>query len=215
LSDPDRCREPSFKSFDFEYRPMLSLAPSRTQLFLSAKTSTSIPAGNRVVLDALVQATLDPQVRSLNFVQTATVEATQVALEAIVVVRDDGRYYLDVLEARPARDLDAEGLALIALGRLDLKRLTLTSADIRKEPRFTNANTVWQYRMHPVGIAMRLKVLTVLQDEGPLRLGCLLKRIDIGRDPAPATMAMACSDLIELDLASQALGPATIVRSRT
>jgi hypothetical protein len=213
LFDPDRCRELPFKSFDFEYRPMLSQTPSR--LFLSAKTSTSIPAGSRIVLDALVQATLDPQVRSLGFVQTATVGAAQVALETIVVVRDDGRYYLDVVEARPVRGVEAEGLALIALRRLDLKALTLTSADIRKEPGFTNANTVWRYRMNPVGIVMRLKVLTVLLDEGPLRLGCLLKRIDVGRDPAPPIMAMACSDLIELDLASQALGPATIVRSRT
>jgi hypothetical protein len=194
---------------------MLSQAPSRTELFLSAKTSTSIPAANRVVHDALVQATLDPQVRSLNFVPAAVVEATQVALEAIVVVRDDGRYYLDVVEARPVRDVEAEALALIALGRLGLAALTLTAADIRREPRFANAKAVWEYRMHPVGIAMRLKVLTALQEDGPMQLGCLLKRIDIGRDPAPAIMAMACSDLIELDLASRALGPATIVRSRT
>jgi hypothetical protein len=194
---------------------MLSHALPRTDLFLSAKTSTSIPAANRVVRDALIQATLDPQVRSLDFVQTATVEATQVALKAIVVVRDDGRYYLDVIEARPVRDLEAEGLALIALRRLDLKPLTLTGAEIRKEPRFANAKSVWQYRMHPVGIVMRLKILTVLQEDGPLRLGCLLKRIHAVRDPVPAVMALACSDLIELDLVSQPLGPSTIARSRS
>jgi hypothetical protein len=194
---------------------MLSQAPRRSDLFISAKTSTAVPARITVVREALIQATLDPQVRSLDFVPTATVEATQIALRAIVVVRDDGRYYLDITEARPLRDVEAEGLALIALDRLDLKPLTLTSADIKREPRFANAKSVWEYRMHPVGIVMRLKILTVLQEESPIRLGCLLKRIHAARDPAPAVMALACSDLIELDLVSQPLGPSTIARSRS
>jgi hypothetical protein len=60
-----------------------------------------------------------------------------------------------------------------------------------------------------------LKVLTVLQEDGRLPLGCLLERIHAARDPAPAVMAMACSDLLELDLVSPALGPSTIVRSRS
>jgi hypothetical protein len=69
--DADRCREPSFS--DFEYRKMLSNAAPRTDLFISSKTSTAIPARHALVRDALVQATLDPQVRSLEFIPTATV----------------------------------------------------------------------------------------------------------------------------------------------
>jgi hypothetical protein len=34
------------------------------------------------------------------------------------------------------------------------------------------------------------------------------------RDPNPAVMALACSDLIELDLVSRRLGPQTIARAR-
>lgn len=34
------------------------------------------------------------------------------------------------------------------------------------------------------------------------------------RDPSPAVMALACSDLIELDLISAPLGPQTIARAR-
>jgi hypothetical protein len=210
--DADRCREPSRP--DFEYDPMLSTAP-RADLFISAKTTTAIPALHPLVRDALVQASLDPQVRALEFVPTAMVEAAQVALQAIVVVRDDGRFHLDVVDARRVRDIDEEGLALIALGRLGLVPLTLTAADIKREPRFANARAVWAYRLHPVGIEMRLRILTVLQEDGPLPLGCLLKRVRTVRDPAPAVMALACSDLIELELVSRPLGPATMVRSRT
>jgi hypothetical protein len=186
----------------------------RTDLFISAKTSTAIPARNALVRDALIQFSLDPQVRAIEFIPTTAVDATQVALKAIIIVRDDGRFYLDVVEARPVRDVETEGLALIALDRLDLKPITLTSADIKREPRFANARAVWAYRLHPVGISMRMKVLTLLQEDGPLPLGCLLKRINASRDPAPAVLAMACSDLIELDLLSQPLGPLTIARSR-
>jgi hypothetical protein len=194
---------------------MLSQAAPRSDLFISAKTSTAIPVRVPVVRDAMVQASLDPQVRSLDFIQTANVAATQIALKAIVVVRDDGRFHLDIVEARPVRDVETEGLALIALDRLGLAPLTLHAADIRREPRFANAKAVWQYRMYPVGIAMRLKVLTVIEEDGPLALGCLLRRIDASRDPAPAIMAMACSDLVEIDLVSRPLGPSTIVRSRS
>lgn len=193
---------------------MLSQAAPRADLFISAKTTTAIPARHTLIRDALVQASLDPQVRSLEFVPAATVETTQVAVKAIVIIRDDGRFFLDVVEARQVRDVELEGLALIALDRLGLSPLTLTAADIKREPRFANARAVWEYRMHPVGIAMRLKVLTALQEDGPLPLGCLLKRINAARDPAPAIMALACSDLVELDLVTRPLGPLTIVRSR-
>lgn len=193
---------------------MLSQAAPRADLFISAKTTTAVPARHPLVRDALVQASLDPQVRTLEFVQSTVVNATQVALQAIVVVRDDGRFHLDVVEARPVRDVEVEGLALIALDRLGLAPLTLTAADIKREPRFANAKSVWAYRLHPVGIAMRLKILSVLQEDGPMPLGCLLKRIPSTRDPAPAVMALACSDLVELDLISRPLGPSTIARSR-
>jgi hypothetical protein len=212
--DADRCREPSFRRSDFEYRNMLSQTAPRADLFISSKTSTAIPARHALVRDALVQATLDPQVRSLEFVPTAVVGATQIALKAIVIVRDDGRYYLDVVEARQVRDVEAEGLALIALDRLGLAPLTLTAADIRREPRFANSKAVWEHRLHPVGISLRMKILGVLGEDGPMMLARLLSSIQSDRDPSPAVMALACSDLVELDLVTRPLGPATIARSR-
>jgi hypothetical protein len=62
---------------------------------------------------------------------------------------------------------------------------------------------------------MRMQILSVLQEDGPLQLGCLLQRVRAIQDPAPAVMALACSDLVELDLISRPLGPSTIVRSRS
>jgi hypothetical protein len=189
-------------------------AAASGQLFISAKTSTAIPAKHQLVRDALVAASLDPAVRSIDYIASARVSEASVKLCAIVIIRDDGRYVLDVLEARPLRDIDAEGLAQIALRDLGLLPLTLSQADIRREPRFTNAKLVWAHRMHPVGFAMRMRVLSVLQEDGPMRLACLLSSIPADRDPSPAILAMACSDLVVLDLVTRPLGPRTIVRAR-
>jgi hypothetical protein len=183
-------------------------------LFVSAKTTTAIQATCTLVRDALVQASLDPAVRAIEFIPLARVAATQIDLDATVIVRDDGRFVLDVVPARLIRDVDQEGLALIAYSELGLKPITLTAADIRREPCFTNSRLVWQHRLHPVGISMRMLVLQLLADDGPMTLAQLLSGVRSDRDPSPAVMALACSDLIELDLVSRPLGPQTIARAR-
>lgn len=194
---------------------MLSTRASHSDMFISAKTATAIPARHPALRNALIQASLDPQVRSIGYIASTFVASEQVELGAVVVLRDDGRFLLDVVPARRIRDLEEEGLLLIALADLDLKPLIVTAEDIRREPRYANAKTVWMYQLHPVGIEMRMRILTVLQEGGPLPLACLLKRVHAVRDPAPAVLALACSDLIELDLVSQPLGPSTVARSRS
>jgi hypothetical protein len=183
-------------------------------LFVSAKTTVAIPASCSLVRDALVQATLDPAVRTIEFLATARVGATQVDLGAIIIVRGDGRFVLDVVPARAVRDVEQEGLALIAYSRLGLSQITLTAADIKREPRFANSRLVWSYRLAPVGISMRMAVLQVLADDGPMALSRLLSSLRSDRDPNPAILALACSDLLELDLVSRPLGPMTIARVR-
>jgi len=183
-------------------------------LFVSAKTSTAIPARCALVRDALVQASLDPAVRSIDFIPSARVGATPVDLNAIIIVRDDGRFVLDVVPARPVRDVEDEGLALIALAELGLPAITLTATDIRREPRFANSNLVWSYRMRLVDIGLRMRILQILADDGPMALSRLLSAVWSDRDPSSAVMSLACADLIELDLVSRPLGPSTIVRAR-
>jgi hypothetical protein len=190
------------------------VAQDSTQLFISAKTCTAIPTRCAHLRDALIQASLDPVVRSIEFLAAARVGAASIDLNAIVLERDDGRYLLDVVPARPLRDVEHDGLALIALEELGLPSIVLTTADIQREPRFANSRLAWSYRLHPVGISMRMHVLQVLSDDGPMMLGNLLDAVRSDRDPIPAIMALACANLIELDLVSQPLGPATIARSR-
>ena len=182
--------------------------------FVSAKTTVSIPASRPLVRDALIELTLDPAIRSIEFLARATVETAQIDLGAIVIVRDDGRFVVDVVPARPVRDAEEERLALAAYSQLGLTIITLTAADIHREPLFANSDLVWSCRLAPVGLTLRLAVLQILTDEGPMALSRLLSAVRSDRDPSPAILALACSDLIELDLVSRPLGPGTMVRSR-
>jgi hypothetical protein len=190
-------------------------AQGHPDLFVSAKTATAIPARHPALRDALIQASLDPQVRSIAYAASAHVASAQVELDAVVVRRDDGRYLLDVIPARRVRDLEDEGLVQIALAKLALKPLTLTAEEIRREPRYANSRLVWSYKGIAVPLGLRMRVLQILLDDGPMPLGQLLKSIRSDRDPTRAVMALACADLLSLDLVSQPLGLGTIARSRS
>jgi hypothetical protein len=190
-------------------------ARGRPDLFVSAKTTTAIPARCPLVREALVQASLDPQVRSIGYVASAVVASEPVELGAIVLHRDDGRFVLDVVPARRVRDLEDEGLALIAIADLGMTTLVVTADDIRREPRYANARLVWSYNGVFVPIGLRMRILQVLLDDGPLQLGRLLQSIRTDRDPTQAVMALACADLLELDLLTAPLGPMTVARCRS
>jgi hypothetical protein len=182
--------------------------------FMSAKTSCAIPTRCALQRDVLVQATLDATVRSIEFVASARVRSTSLDLNAVVLCRDDGRHLLDIVPARTLRDVEDEGLALIALNDLALPTIVLTAADIQREPVFSNSRIVWSYRLHFVGIRMRLQILQILSDEGPMSLSGLLSAVRSERDPGAAVLALACADIVELDLKSSPLGPMTPVRCR-
>ncbi|OKO86818.1 hypothetical protein [Bradyrhizobium sp. AS23.2] len=172
-------------------------------LFVSAKTTTAIPVRHPALREALIQLSLDPQVRSIEYVAS---------IDAIVIQHDDDRDVLDVVPARAVRDIDEEGLVLIALGELELKPLVLTAEEIRREPRRTNANLIWSHKDVTVAIALRMRILQVLLDEGPMPLGQLIKALAGESDPAAAVMALACANLVHLDLSDQPLSPTTLVR---
>ena len=184
-------------------------------LFASAKTLAPIPARHPALRAALVQASLDPQVRTVGFVAAAHVASVPVELNVVVLAHDAGRFHLDVVPARRLRDLEEEGLVQLALRELGLEPFEVTVEHLKAEPRRSNVDLVWSYNGRTVPLDLRMRILGILIDDGPLPLGHLLKSIRSDRDPTAAVMSLACSNLIEIDLASQPIGPATMVKSRT
>ncbi|MDA9420963.1 hypothetical protein [Bradyrhizobium sp. CCBAU 53380] len=193
----------------------MSLKPRRPHLFSSAKTAAPIPARHPALREALAIASLDPAIKAISHVAAAYAGAAQVDVDAVVLTRPNGTFHLDVVIARRIRSLDEEGLVQIALRELGLQQFVVTAEDLRTEPRRSNVRLVWSYRDRPVSVPLRLRILKILADEGPMELGRLLEMVSSDLDPSPAVMSLACSDLLELDLTSEPLGPSTLVRTRS
>jgi hypothetical protein len=187
---------------------------SPNNIFIAAKTLIAIPVVHDLVRVALVQASLDPGVRAIEFISTVAAYGKIVELDAIILRRDAGRQVLDIPEVRPLRHIDDEGLALLASDQLGLTTLTMTAADLRQQPLASNAEAVWACRYTPIRASDRVRALEVLRDDGPMHLGRLSAELRWSTDPVGALLSLACLDLIELDLTSIPLGPETTVRRR-
>jgi hypothetical protein len=184
------------------------------RLFISAKTLSPIRFTAPAVHTALVQVTLDPAVRSLGFVPALQVSNTTVTVDVAVISRSDGRYRLDVTDAHQVRDIDEEGLFLLALEQLGLPPLTLTREDLDREPHSSNCSLVWASRRVRVHASDRIRSLQLLIEEGSATLSQTAAEMRLASDPVAAVLALACLDLVEIDLRSSPLGPESIVRRR-
>jgi hypothetical protein len=183
-----------------------------SKLFVSAKTAGAIPILSPAIGDALVLASLDAKVRSIGFIASARRGKEHVDLDVVVVQRGDRLFFMDVVTARRIRDLEDEGLALIALEEFELSPWTISAEALRREPRYSNTQFVWQYNRHRVPAALHKHILHVL-DQQPMQLGRLLKRIG-GDGTSPAILSLACADVLEIDLASHPIDRTTMVRLR-
>lgn len=187
----------------------------KARYFLSAKARGPIPVAYPFVRVALIQASLDPAAHAIEYIPMATIRNTKVDLDATVITRNDGRFVLDVVEARPLRDINTKSLVLLALKNLDLRPITLSTSDIRTEPRFSNCRMVWSCRAHRVDVGLRIRILQTVAADGPMCLADLLAAVPSFHDPCPAILALACANLLELDLVDEPLGPETRVRRRS
>lgn len=192
----------------------LKAALGRPDLFVSAKTPRPIPCRHPALRDALVRASLDPAVQSISHVQTAPVASASLNVDVVAIHGDDGPYRLDVVPARRAHDAIEESLFQRAMIALALAPLVVTAEDLSAEPARANRDLVWSHRGRNVSVDLRLQILRLLTDDGPMTLDRLLAGVS-GRDPAAAVMALACDDLLELDLETGPIGPSTVVRTRT
>ncbi|WP_246556636.1 hypothetical protein [Bradyrhizobium liaoningense] len=138
-----------------------------------------------------------------------------VDLDAVVVTREDGPFVLDIVPARRLRDVADEGLVQIALPDLDLEPLVVTAEDLKAEPRRASVDLVWSHNRRFVPLGLRIRILQVLRDEGPMEFVRLSESIPSDRDPTPSVMSMFCDDLLEIDLMSAPLGPLSLLRSRS
>jgi hypothetical protein len=188
--------------------------PFGSNSIVCPKSRTSIPLQSRLHRDVLVQASLDPLVRIIEFLPEIRFRGISVALDSTVLHRDDGSFMLRIEGHRSVRNEHEEGAMRSALRQRGISILDITTAEIRVEPRLTNAREVWACRDFHVTMADRMRILHALEDEGPQSIKALQHVACTSADLASALCSLACADLVEIDIAAMPIGPATIVRSR-
>jgi hypothetical protein len=182
------------------------------RFFESAKTSVPIPFRDRLTLAALIGQTLDPCVQRIDFIPTAPVDGTDVALGAIIVTRDLGRFRIDIADAGALTPPDDECLRLLAVEALPILRLS--KQDIRAEPRASNARLVWSCRHIKVPAGDRIRVLDFLGQACAAPLLEVAAHATSSADPIEAVLSLACAALLDIDLHTKPLCPQTIVSRR-
>jgi hypothetical protein len=183
---------------------------ARPPLFTSPKCSVAIPVHDVLLRYALEQASLDSSVRSINYRTGPQIECPRISLAGAVLCRADGAFLLRVCETRPERS-DEEVVRLAhALKRYGLRLLERDAQDMRREPLFSNARAIWSHAGHQVSLMDRLKIAVALED-GPQSILELEDRARPTCDVVATVCALACENLVRLNLHDAPLGPQTIV----
>jgi hypothetical protein len=183
-------------------------------LFSSPKCKVAIPVQHFRLRDALQQASLDPSVRTIHYRKAPDVYGAQPAQMGVVLEKIDGDFLLAVCETRPWRTEDELARLADMLEAKGLRLLERDARDIRREPLFSNARTVWSNERFAVSVHDRLRIAAALDEDGPQSIGEIEERARPTCDIIAAVCALACEALVEIDIRETPLGPRSIVRAR-
>lgn len=126
---------------------------------------------------------------------------------------DGGRVALDIIDERPYRDLDAEGLLLPALQSHNVRLIEIDHAAIDAEPRASNSRRIWSYLEHRVPARPKAAVDRALASRQRLTIRSLASIIGL-RDPMPTVGTLVSQGVLAIDLC-RPLGPKSVVGRRS
>jgi len=185
--------------------------------FEGAKTRYPILVRNRGVLDALIIAALDARVRAILPADPVTVTVDGVPFQHVPDCR--------LLAGGQDIVVDIHRLSRAGAdhGRFEAVAAALAEQGIPYErrdppqafgvPLLTNSRAVWGCRRVMVSAADQVRALDAVK-AGPLPLAEAARAVR-DSDGITTILALACRDLLELDLTTVPLGPETEVRRRS
>ncbi len=183
-----------------------------SNLFVGPKCASAIPAAHPLVRDAVIQASFDPTVSRIEFLPSVRVGRHTVVLNAVVVTKDTRRCLLDVVDARPLRTIDDEGLLLLAIEQAGIETIQISESAIRREPRCSNAREIWRSRFRSLSSRDRLNILDALDEHGPLSIAQLVSELG-DSDCWEKVLSLACEGEVQIDI-DAAIDSETVVRRR-
>lgn len=187
-------------------------AAIHTPSFTSAKTKAPIAVANIFVQSALVWASLEKSILSVEC-KSITRSSPAGPIEYITFEREDDRLVLDLRETRRPADIGARARDERTWRAFCWRPLTLLTEEVGREARFVNARQIWRHRDVDAPTDLRMQILAILAEDAPLTLHEILRRVRAKRDPLPVVFSMACANELSIDL-DGTLGPRSVVRGR-
>ncbi|MBO1905305.1 hypothetical protein KHP60_09690 [Microvirga sp. 3-52] len=196
------------------FAPRLPASPFAR--FEGVKAADPIKVRNRGVLDALIVAALDETVRAILPAEPVTITVDGTAMQHLPDFR--------LLMAGQEIVIDIQRLSRTGAdhGRFEAVAAALAGRGVwyeRREPPqvfgtplLTNARAIWGCRRTAVSAADQVRVLDLLK-AWPAPLAEAAQAVRDG-DGITAILALACRDVLVLDLLSAPLGPETRVWRR-
>ena len=184
--------------------------PVARSLFTSPKCRVAIPVHDLLVRCALEQASLDSSVREIQYRSGPQIECPPISLAGVVLRTEGGTFLLRVHQTRPERSTEDNACLNFVLERHGLQLLERDAQDIRREPLFSNVRAIWSHAGRWVSLMDRLKIAVALE-EGPQSIVELEDRACPTCDVVAAISALACENLVRLNLHDTPLGPQTVV----
>lgn len=167
------------------------------------KSSSPILKRSRAFNNLVVQLSIDPGVRSIRYVDSLPAMGRRVKVEMLVAERDDGeRFGHDLVHERQTRDLDSEGLLLLALEANNIHLVEVDQKRIDQEPLASNSLTIWKNRSHPVDDSTRAAIVRALTKQGPVAIRKLGEIAGVSY-PLKSVCALIWNGIVAVDLSDQ------------
>lgn len=182
--------------------------------FDSPKCKAAVPVRDPLLKYALQQASLDYAVRSIRHQMGPQLDCPRLSLAGVVLDRMDGLFLLKVHNIKPKRSEREQAQLEFALRANGLKLLERDAREIRTDPLFSNARQVWEHQRDDVSLLDRLRISTALAEYGPQSIRDLEARSRPEGNVLAAACALACQNLLTLNVQDSPLGPLTMVAAR-
>jgi hypothetical protein len=176
------------------------------------KARSAIPKHSSTFNKLVVRLAIDPTVKSIQYVETLPLLGQRVDVRMLVVERDDGQYAYDLVDERLARDLDLEGLVLLALEENFIKLVEIDRTQVNQQPQLSNCLRIWQNRNYSVADSARIAIEEALSAHGPLPIKKLGQIAGIA-SPFRAACALIWQGVLAIDISQSLDRDALVART--
>jgi hypothetical protein len=180
-------------------RRSLSLATDPGQV-RNHRAIAKTPKRSPSFVKLAIQLSLDPSVTWLEYVESYPFAEGTVMVEMLVADTDEGRVAFDIVDERPVRDIDSEGLLLLALEFYQIRIVETDSASINNdEPRASNCLRIWRHRGLPVEKGLVAKIDRALAGQQSVSIRSLGTLVGLS-DPLAIVSTLISRRVLDTDL---------------